>query len=68
MRARDAHVFPVFGYRAAGYLDALRLQDAGNLLVGQRTAGILFFDQLFDAALEDEQRCAAALGALSRFR
>ncbi len=32
--ARDAHVFPVLGYRAASDLDALRLEDAGDLLVG----------------------------------
>src|SRR3984957_11899573 len=64
VRARNAHVFAVFGYGAAGHLDALRLQDAGDLLVGQRSAGILFFDELFDAALEDEQRSAAALRAL----
>src|ERR1035438_9525863 len=64
VRAGDAHVFAVFRHRAAGHLDALRLQDAGDLLVGQRTAGIFFFDELFDAALEDQQRSAAALGAL----
>src|ERR1700686_2612630 len=64
VRAGDAHVFAVFGYGAAGHLNALRLQDAGDLLVGQRAAGIFFFDEFLDAAFEDEQRCAAALGPL----
>src|SRR5215471_11089355 len=52
--ARNAHVFAVLGYRAAGHLNALRLQDAGDLLVGQRTSWIFFFDELFDTALEDQ--------------
>src|SRR3982074_31701 len=64
VRAGDAHVFPVFGYGAARDLDALRLKDPGDLLVGQRAAGVFFFDQLFDAALQDQQRRVAALGAL----
>ena len=51
---RYAHVFPVFRDRAASDLDALRLEDAGNLLVGQRPGGIFFFDELLDAALEDQ--------------
>ncbi len=66
--ARDAHVFPVFRDRAAGDLDTLRLQDAGDLLVGQWPGGIFFFDQLFDPALEDQQRSIAALRVRSRFR
>src|SRR5947209_1018140 len=65
MRARDAHVFPVFGYRAASYLDALRLQDAGDLLVGQRTAGIFFVDEFLHTALQDQQTRVADLGALN---
>src|SRR6266849_7182961 len=64
VRARDAHVFPVFGYRAASDLDSLGLKNPGDLLVGQRTAGIFFIDELLDAALEDQQRRVAALGAL----
>jgi hypothetical protein len=28
MRAGDAHIFAILGYRTARYLDALRLQDA----------------------------------------
>jgi hypothetical protein len=55
VRARDAHVFAVFGHRAAGHLDTLRLQDAGDLLISQRTAGVFFFNELLDAALEDQQ-------------
>ena len=66
--ARDAHVFPVFRDRAASDLDALRLQDAGDLLVGQRPGGIFFFDEFFDTAFQDEQRCVAALRDRSRFR
>src|SRR5215469_6825705 len=64
VRARDAHVFAVFGYGAAGHLNALRLQDAGDLLVGQRASGIFFLDEFFDTAFEDQERCAAALRSL----
>src|SRR5437660_5360562 len=64
MRARDAHVLPVFGDRAASDLDSLGLKNPGDLLVGQRTAGIFFIDELLDAALKDQQRSVAALGAL----
>src|ERR1700757_5352885 len=62
--ARDAHVFAVFGDRAAGHLDTLRLQDSGDLLVSQRAGRIFFLDELFDAALQDQERCAAAFRAL----
>src|SRR5579883_1611884 len=64
---RDAHVLAVFRNRAASDLDALRLKDAGDLLVGQRPGGIFFFDQLLDAPLEDQQRGVAALGPLHAF-
>src|SRR5882672_4008997 len=67
MGAGNAHVFPVLGNGAARDLNALRLQDAGELLIGQRTAGIFLVDQLFDAALEDQQRRVTALGALYAF-
>src|SRR5277367_821038 len=65
--ARDAHIFPVFRDRAASDLDALRLQDAGDLLVGQGPGGIFFLNELFYAALQDEQRSVAALGAVYAF-
>jgi hypothetical protein len=55
MSAGDAHVLAVLRYGAASDLNALRLQDAGELLVGQRTAGIFFVDELLDPAFEDEQ-------------
>jgi hypothetical protein len=32
--ARDVHVFPIFRDRAASDLDTLRLENAGDLLVG----------------------------------
>src|SRR5216684_9213258 len=67
VRAGDAHVFPVFGYGAARDLNALRLENPGDLLVGQRAAGIFFFDQLLDSALQDQQRRVASLGALHAF-
>src|SRR5712671_7733922 len=67
MRAGDAHVFPVFGYGAARDLNALRLKNSCDLLVGQRTAGIFLFDQLLHAAFEDQQRGVASLGALHAF-
>src|SRR5271169_2020907 len=59
--ARDAHVLPVLRDRAASDLDALRLEDAGDLLVGQRPGGIFLLDELLDPALQDQQRSAAAL-------
>src|SRR6476661_1822383 len=44
MGAGDAHVFSIFSYGATRDLDALRLQNAGNLLIGQRPVRIFFFD------------------------
>src|SRR5712672_1733019 len=61
MGTGDAHVFPILGYGAASDLNALRLQNAGELLVGQWTIGIFFLDQLFDASFQDQQRSVAAL-------
>ncbi len=45
----------------------MRLENPGDLLVGQRAAGIFFFDQLLHAALQDQQRGVASLGALHAF-
>src|ERR1700745_2266003 len=64
---RDAHVLPVFRNRAASDLDTLRLENAGDLLVGQRPGWILFFDQLLHTALQDQQRRVAAFRALHAF-
>jgi len=44
MGAGDAHVFAIFGDGAASDLNALRLQDAGELLVGQGTGGVFIVD------------------------
>src|SRR5580704_9604867 len=65
--ARDAHVFPVFRNRAASDLYPLGLQDAGDLLVGERPGWIFFFDEFLDAAFQDEQRSVAALGTVDAF-
>src|SRR5580698_2578934 len=62
--ARDAHILPVLRDRAASDLDTLRLEDAGDLLVGQRPGGIFFLDELLDPAFEDQQRSAATLRAV----
>ena len=59
---RDAHVLPVFRDRAASDLDALRLQDAGDLLVGERPGWIFFVDELLNTAFQDQQRSVAAFG------
>src|SRR5436305_7885497 len=67
VRAGDAHVFAVFGNRPPGHLDALRLQDPCDLLVGQGTAGIFFLDEFFDAALQDQQRRSTAFRSLHAF-
>src|ERR1700686_66302 len=65
MRARDAHVFPIFGNRAARNLNSLGLQDARNLLVGKGTRRVLFVDQFFDSAFEDEQGSVSAFRSLN---
>src|SRR6266545_3620028 len=67
MRTGDAHVFAVLCHRAARDLDALRLQDAGDLLISQRTGWIFLVDQLLYASLQNEQRCVAALRPLHTF-
>src|ERR1700752_4542274 len=64
MSARDAHVLPVLGNRAASDLNALGLQNASELLIGQRTAGIFLVNQFLDAAFQDQQRSVAALWSL----
>src|ERR1700674_2208159 len=65
--ARDAQIFPVLRDRATSDLDALRLQDTGDLLVGERPGRIFFLNELFDAAFEDEQRRVAALRTVHAF-
>src|SRR5258708_5134099 len=65
MRARDAHVFPIFGHRAACNLNSLGLQDARNLLVGKGPRSVLFVDKFFDSALEDEQGSVSAFRSLN---
>jgi len=67
MRAGNFHVFPVFRNGAARYLNALRLQNASDLFVGQRPAWIFIFNELFDAPLQDEKRSASTFGALHAF-
>src|SRR4051794_11352239 len=62
--AGDLHVFAVFGDSAARDLDTLGLEDSGDLLVRERVLRVFVFDKLFDATLEDEQRCSATLRAL----
>src|ERR1035441_8713192 len=62
--AGNLHIFPVFRDGSASNLDALRLQNAGNLFVGQLPAAIFPSNQLLDAALQDQQRSAPALRAL----
>src|SRR5262249_21573018 len=65
--AGDTHIFPVLGHRTTGHLDALRLQDAGNLFVGQRARWIFCVDELLDPPFENEQRSVAALRPLHAF-
>src|SRR5438270_13995293 len=66
--ARNLHIFPIFRDRSPRNLDALRLQNASDLFVGQRPAWIFFFDQLLNAAFQDQQRSAAALRPLHALR
>ena len=44
VRTWDAHVFTIFRDGAASYLNTLRLQNPGKLLVGKGSRGIFFFD------------------------
>src|SRR5215470_1392163 len=64
MRARDFHVFTVLGYGTAGYLNALRLQNARDLFIGQRLGWIFVFDQLFYATFENQKRCIPAFRSI----
>src|SRR5581483_11127688 len=54
VRAGNLHIFPVLRHRAAGHLDALRLQNAGDLLVRQRPRRIFLVNQLLHPALQAE--------------
>jgi hypothetical protein len=65
--AGDAHIFPIFRYRSACDLYALRLKNSGDLLIRQRPERIFFLDQFLDPALEDKQRSVAALGTVHTF-
>src|SRR5580658_9692057 len=60
MRGGNIHVFAIFGHGTACELDALRLQECGELVVGERMARVFVFDELFYLALEHEQRCVGA--------
>src|SRR3974390_1220179 len=62
--AGNAHIFPVLRDRAASDLNALRLKNVGDLLVGQRAGGVLLFYRLLGGALADEQRSAPSFGAV----
>jgi hypothetical protein len=53
MRAGNLHVFAVLGDGAASYLNALGLQNAGDLFIGEGFAWVFIFDKLFYAALQD---------------
>src|SRR5207248_10442258 len=65
--AGDTHVLAVLGDGAARDLDALRLQDACDLLVGERLGAVFFFDQLFNAALQNQKRGVAAFRTIYAF-
>src|SRR5437868_5358415 len=64
VRAGDLQIFTIFRDRSASYLNALRLQDLGDLVVRQRMGGIFLLDQFLHAALQNEQRRPAAFGAI----
>src|SRR5579863_831419 len=64
VRTRDAHVFAVLGDGPASHLDALRLQNPSDLLVGKRTARVFLVNQFLDPALQDQQRRIATLRSL----
>lgn len=60
----NPHVLAVLGDGSAGQLNALRLQERGQLVVRERAARIFVFDQLFYLALEHQQRRVRTLGAV----
>src|SRR5580704_14083595 len=64
--AWNSHVLAVLGDGAAGDVNAGVVELLGDLLVGQRLGGVLFFDHLLDEALEGQQGHAVALRAVHR--
>ena len=52
MRGRNLQVFAVLGHSTAGHLNALVLKPRGDLIVRQRTLGILILNHLLDLALQ----------------
>src|SRR6476469_4794484 len=54
MRARYFHVFAILCYCAPRYLDALRLQHARDLVIGERMCRIFFFNQFLYATLQNQ--------------
>ena len=67
MGAGNAQIFAVFGHCAAGYVNALCLEHAGDQIIGQRLARIFFIDQFLDLALEQHQGRAAPLRPMDAF-
>jgi hypothetical protein len=51
VRTGNTHVFAILGDGSSRDLDALRLQNAGNLLIGQRSRWIFLFTQFLYAKL-----------------
>src|SRR5579883_83527 len=65
---RDFHVLAVLGYRTSSDVDALTLEQHGDLFVGERFRAVLILDHLLHLALQQQQRSTAAGGTLHGFR
>src|SRR5271154_4068240 len=62
--AGNSQIFAVFGHGSPGHIDPLALQHGGDLVVGERLAGIFVFNHFFHLALEQHERGAGALRAI----
>ena len=51
MSRRNLQIFAVFRHRPARHLNTLRLKFRGDLIVGERTLGVLIFDHFLHHAL-----------------
>src|SRR5260370_5402209 len=68
MRAGNFHVLAILGHCPSRDLNALRLQNLGDLLIGVVARRIFFFDQLLHPPFEDQQRTSGAFRPLDTFR
>src|SRR5438270_7734308 len=64
VRAGNLHVLTILRHRAPCDVNALRLQNARDLFVSERTAGIFLIDELLHSSLQNHQRGSATFGTV----